>query len=931
MSRVLTSRNMATGRPTQKLATHHVRITNEISKWLYESGLYRVTSSKASTKKPPPKVEKNRVHIINEEFVDQIITYLGDSLDRHKGCDLLDINPGVGIWSKALHKVLEPRKHIMMEPDGDFYAEHLKPLTDKPNVEIVHKHGVIWDDVYSTLDMLPEQKPVPRTGPVERNDTLLITMNLGTYPKKKYQSYESVSALILHQIMTSVRTRSMFQKYGLVRMLVWTNDEEKRAYIPKNIFSRRRAAIDTEAALEYIHEVVGSDDMSSETRANLIQLRQPTRLMALQLESGRVVAEKMKKAGRVYPKDRQSDITKQLEKNTPEERRKDQEYIDRIISGLIKRREYITEYEKQYPKPEPADMQENDPTNYFLAGDLVKFRSKFFMTLPDNETGLVSKKPQLYGISKPRDAPRRLIDNEEVEALKRLAEVEGTDEMDEDENEEEDIEKEIEQEEEEEEGEGEEEVKPKKRSRSKKIVEAKEDPEEEAKSKRRSRSKKAAEAEEDAEEEAKPKRRSRSKKAVEAEEDAEEEAKPKRRSRSKKATEVEEDAGEEAKPKRRSRSKKAAEVAEQEEVEAKPAKRRGRKKKAALEAEETGEEEEPKPKRCSHSKNAVEISKETESNSDGSKPEKPKRGRPTRAAVLAKEQERDELLQKLQEEAAKAQVVTKPQPQPQEEQGVQAAEVLDRSALTVPRSTRYMPAPPSPTAIVKQIFGPNYKGTVRDIREWLARAYNQMWVELREKYRSGEYTMEQYMEGHKLLNDEINLSHINYIATTRLHVDEHHCFNQDEPVLLWDRREYEPLITKPHDVFPDVPMTLLDIQPKSMHPLLRDNVNQACLVFDVLTMAMINSSGEMGKLLDKMWPGAADGCLPNMPEAVNLKRYGIPIEVKGTAITTMTGRRMNQEQYYEMLEAWQKWPFRPTYAQLICHHTEEPPNVPDQE
>ncbi|KAL1899299.1 hypothetical protein Cpir12675_001492 [Ceratocystis pirilliformis] len=888
MSLVLTSRNMAPGRTMQKLAAHNVRITDDISKWLYESGLYRVTSSKAPTKKPPPKVEKNRVHIINEEFVDQIITYLGDSLDRHKGCDLLDINPGVGIWSKALHKVLEPRKHIMMEPDGDFYAEHLKPLTDKPNVEIVHKHGVIWEDVYSTLEMLPEQKLVPRTGPVERNDTLLVTMNLGTYPKKKYQSYESVSALILHQIMTSVRARSMFQKYGLVRMLVWTNDEEKRAYIPKNIFSRRRAAIDTEAALEYIHEVVGSDDMNSEARANLIKLRQPTRLMALQLESGRVVAEKMKKAGRVYPKDRQSEITKQLKENTPEERRKDQEYIDRIISGLIKRREYIAEYEKQYPKPKPADVQENDPTNYFLAGDLVKFRSKFFMTLPDNETGLISKKPQLYGISKPRDAPRRLIDNEEVEALKRLAELEGIDEMDEEENEEEeDIEKEIEEEEGEGEGEGEEEVKPKKQTKSKKIVEAKEE--------------------------------------------AEEEAKPRRRSRSKKAVEAEEDAGEEAKPKRRSRSKKAAEVAEQEEVEAKPAKRRGRKKEVVFEAEETCEEEEPNPKRCSHSKTTVEIAKETESNADGSKPAKPKRGRPTRAAVLAREQERDELLRKLQEEEAKAQVGTKAQLQPQKEQVVQTPEVVDRSALTVPRSTKYMPAPPSPTAIVKQIFGPSYKGTVRDIREWLARAYNQMWVELRKKYRSGEYTMEQYMEGHKLLNDEINLSHINYIATTRLHADEHHCFYQDEPVLLWDRREYEPLITKPHDVFPDVPMTLLDIQPKSMHPLLRDNVNQACLVFDVLTMAMMNSSGEMGKLLDKMWPGAADGCLPNMPEAANLKRYGIPIEVKGTAITTMTGRRMNQEQYYEMLEAWQKWPFRPTYAQLICHHTEEPPNVPEQE
>ncbi|KAL5627789.1 hypothetical protein BROUX41_002537 [Berkeleyomyces rouxiae] len=808
------ARRGAVGRP-QRLGANKVPITNDVSQWLFDSGLYRITSPKKTTQKPPPNVEKNRVHIINEKFVDEIIEYLGSSLDRHKGCDLLDINPGVGIWSKALHEALKPRKHILMEPDGDFYANHLKPLTDKPTVQMVHKHGVIWDDVYSTLKMFPEQELVPRTGPVERNDTLLVTLNLATYPKKKYQSYESVSALIMHQIITSVRTRTMFQKYGLVRMLLWTNDDEKRAYIPKNIYSRRRAAVDTEAAVDYIHEVVGSDDMSAEARANLIKLRQPTRQMCLQLESGRAVAERMKKAGRVYPKDRQSEIVQQLEDNTEEVRRKDQEYVDRIIAGLIKRREYIVEYENAHPKPQATSVPENDPSSYFLTADLVKFRNKFFMSLPDNETGEVSKKPQLYGVSKPRDAPRKLLDDEEEAALKRLAEQDALDEMD---GEVLDEEREARDQEEKEE----EEVKPKRRSRSKRVVEDKD------------------------EEEAKPKRRSRSRKAVDEEE-------------------------EEVKPKRRSRSKKTV--------------------------------EEP-----------------VEADNDEVVKAKPKRGRPTRASVLEMEKERDELRRRLREDELKGMATG------QEEL---SEGTPDRSALTVRRSATYMPAPPSPTAIVKQVFGADFNGTVRDIREWLARAYNQMWEELREKYRSGEYTMEQYMEGHKILNDEVNLAHINYIATTRLHADDSHCFHQEEPVLLWDRREYEPLITKPHDFFPDVPITLIDIQPKSMHPLLRDNVSQACVVFDVMTMTMINSLGGIEKLLDKMWPGASSGCLPNMPESVNLKRYGYPAEITGTAITAMAGRRMNMEQYYEMLEAWHKWSFRPTYAELISHHTEEPPSVAD--
>ncbi|KAJ3503224.1 hypothetical protein NM208_g16558 [Fusarium decemcellulare] len=41
----------------------------------------------------------NRLNIVSQDLCDDIINYLGPSLERHRGCDLVDLNPGVGLWS----------------------------------------------------------------------------------------------------------------------------------------------------------------------------------------------------------------------------------------------------------------------------------------------------------------------------------------------------------------------------------------------------------------------------------------------------------------------------------------------------------------------------------------------------------------------------------------------------------------------------------------------------------------------------------------------------------------------------------------------------------------------------------------------------------------------------------------------------------------
>ncbi|KKA30859.1 hypothetical protein TD95_000744 [Thielaviopsis punctulata] len=817
---------------------------NRVASWLHHSGVYK--HSNVTPKKPIPKrTERTRVHVVNEEFVDQIIKYLGSSLDRHKGCDLIDINPGVGVWSRALNDVLKPRKHILMEPDAEFYKPQLEPLLQRPNVELVQKHGIIWADLDPVLQSLPHQKRVPKTGPVERNDTLLVSMCLATSPKRKYHNYESLAGLVIHQMLTSVRVRSVFQSYGLVRLLLWVNDEDKRAFLPKSIYSRRRAALDSEVVMEWVHEVAGEDDLSKERREELVLKRQPVRERSMQVWSTQRALEKMKRDGRVCPPDRESEFVREVRQITPEMDAEDKKLIERIIHEVRERQKLVAEINANKPQDRgnEYDYDSKDPANYFLRKDLTTFRSKFFMRLPDNETGEVSKRKKLYGVAlwRARHVP---------------AEKGATGE-------------ENEGEEEEEEGEEEEE--------EDNIMEERDEFEE---------------AEEMEEVEVKPKRRARRKK-TEAEVHLEEDAEESHQEASNEAPAAEE------KPTRRRRSRTKAVDAEGE-VQA-PDGTAGEEP-----ATTGGEEGEKQKKRRRRTKAEMEAA------------------RATAAAEKA-----------LRDAAREKRAASREANGPVDDDDIQDFdddsyyEATRRTPWAAPDCDRIKPHrhPGSLAAATKRALGENdpRSGSVREVRDLLARAFVTEWRRLRTEYQQGRITLDEYMREHAILNDDIRVSHINYIASTRMQSDDEHAAMQEPPVLLWDRREYEPMTVRQGDFYPDVPCALLDLQPKEMKPLLRDNVDQASVVFDVLAMSLVNTSSDVESMLNRVWPGAADGCMVNMPELVNLKRYGTPAEIKGLSITTMTGRRMNEEQYMELLEAWYKWPFRPSFQDLICHHTEEPP------
>jgi hypothetical protein len=293
------------GPPKEPVRPHYA---NEIAAKLGTEGVWHSLrgGQRFRDKNAVKNTDKYRVNIVSEKLCDDAINYIRPTLARHEGCDLVDIFPGVGLWSQKLNDVLRPRSHIMMEPDENFYRPYLQPLLDRPGTQLLPESGIIWDQLTKVLSpaVLPhqvERKYSPDETP-QRNDTLLVSINLCMTPKRKFRSFESLAQLVLFQLISSIRPGALFQKYGLVRMLIWAENSEKASLVPRTVQRRKKMSIEAEVATEWICEVVGGDyDDPAVTRANQWFRRDD----ALDLESTRRTLERMREHGFVMPPGRE--------------------------------------------------------------------------------------------------------------------------------------------------------------------------------------------------------------------------------------------------------------------------------------------------------------------------------------------------------------------------------------------------------------------------------------------------------------------------------------------------------------------------------------------------------------------------------------------------------------------------------------------------
>lgn len=149
-------------------------------------------------------------------------------------------------------------------------------------------------------------------------------------------------------------------------------------------------------------------------------------------------------------------------------------------------------------------------------------------------------------------------------------------------------------------------------------------------------------------------------------------------------------------------------------------------------------------------------------------------------------------------------------------------------------------------------------------------------------------------------------------------LDNRKLFYQDPPVLYWDRRKVEPLRVKADEFFPRHELALLDFQPQPLWPLFRENFPANYDTFEyIINYCYFNSQQSTRQALLGVYPGALEHIEAECPSLKDPRRGG------NADLDLLSVRALSHDMWKEIMEAWMRWPFKPSRFELmrrLGHH-----------
>lgn len=254
------------------------------------------------------KHDRKRRDVINPDLCDEALDLLRPLLPPPSTCDIIDVSPGVGIWSQRLHQVLKPRRHVFVETEYDNYEENLAPLLAQPQ-SAYRLAPTISDALDEKQDFLSSglresytslDSEAREAASQSSTSQLIITANLAQKSVKSNGFQGAMSKLFLeHFYRNTIMGTGAFpwHKYGLVRLLAWIPEVDKSSFIPRCTSYRYRSAKQLEACC-HITEII-----SSFPHDNKVSQMRPW--FGAEMESVREVAARQSASNVVIPAYRQ--------------------------------------------------------------------------------------------------------------------------------------------------------------------------------------------------------------------------------------------------------------------------------------------------------------------------------------------------------------------------------------------------------------------------------------------------------------------------------------------------------------------------------------------------------------------------------------------------------------------------------------------------
>ncbi|KAL8642267.1 MAG: hypothetical protein Q9228_001033 [Teloschistes exilis] len=245
---------------------------------------------------------QHRIDISSPQLCDDVLQRLGPSLEKHKGCTIIDFHPGIGLWSSKIHDVLQPRKHILIEPSGSPFLPRLQALVDQQDsrYHITEETGRNdWEpDRFVADGLLP---PFPAAQPTAPNNEILMLVSGALSPLLTKTAQVPSFQRRLRQWCRDINSQSGFHANGPVRMLAWAPEKEKAAILPYTVLHRSLFSLELEMNC-HIEKIVTSAVVSRQQRDQSVELMSRQR-----------VARRMQELGVKIPSGRQNDLRKDIQ------------------------------------------------------------------------------------------------------------------------------------------------------------------------------------------------------------------------------------------------------------------------------------------------------------------------------------------------------------------------------------------------------------------------------------------------------------------------------------------------------------------------------------------------------------------------------------------------------------------------------------------
>ncbi|KAL6709430.1 hypothetical protein ACN47E_001365 [Coniothyrium glycines] len=178
------------------------------------------------------------------------------TLEQYKGCDILDIQPGAGLWSQKLHEHLKPRSHILLEPRYDKFKTFLEPLLTEPDTKyvLVEKDPCALSTYREMVDegFFPHQTRYEAGDPKaqEPNNTLLVVGSLVWDPILPGLGFDSMAKQLFNHFASAAWSNDLFHAFGLIRSLLWVPAADFNATIATSMLGMQKNNVSLEMALQ---------------------------------------------------------------------------------------------------------------------------------------------------------------------------------------------------------------------------------------------------------------------------------------------------------------------------------------------------------------------------------------------------------------------------------------------------------------------------------------------------------------------------------------------------------------------------------------------------------------------------------------------------------------------------------------------------------